>query len=165
MWSEAWPSRELSNAKRALDSTRTLVEQPTGEQPDEVTRALSRYLTVRACGYLETVVDQCCGALLSSKSAPRAAAFGQSWLGTGRNPSPGKLCDLVGRFDRSWADDLRRLLEENDERLRRELSFMVDRRNKIAHGASEGLTSRRALNLVDCANEVASWFIATFDPR
>jgi len=55
-------------------------------------------------------------------------------------------------------------LEADDQRLRRELAFLVDRRNKIAHGLNEGIGTVKALALKDVASEAADWFIARFNP-
>lgn len=165
MWSGAWPSLAISNFDTALTGAEILVVSPPSGQPDEVTRALTRYLVVRTCGFLETVVDECCIAFIGSKSSPAVAAYGASWLGRGANPTPGRLVGLVGRFDGAWATELQSLFDADDERLKREVAFLVDRRNKIAHGQGEGISGRRALDLAASAREVTDWFIRRLDPR
>jgi hypothetical protein len=55
-------------------------------------------------------------------------------------------------------------LDANDERLARELAFLVDCRNKIAHGLNEGIGSQKALALKDVAVEIADWFVLRFNP-
>jgi len=70
----------------------------------------------------------------------------------------------VGRFDSSWARELASLLDANDQTVRREVHFMVDRRNRIAHGHNECLTARRALALIDSAHVLADWFILRMNP-
>lgn len=165
MWSTAWPSLQIAQLDKSLSGVEGLVKSPAADLPDEVAAALARFLVVRSCGYLEQVVEECCRALITSKSAPSVAAYGHSWLGRGANPSPDKLVTLVRRFDPSWAIELDALLDEQDQRLRRELALLVDRRNKIAHGQSEGIGTRKALDLLDVAREVADWFILRLDPR
>jgi RiboL-PSP-HEPN len=165
LWNDAWPSGEIATLKKSLDEIVSLVRAPARDQPDEVTRALARFLVVRTCGYLEQVVEECCRAYLHSKSAPAVASFGRSWLGRGSNPTPDRLEALTRRFDAQWATELRELLERDDQLLSRELALLVDRRNKIAHGLSEGLGARKALDLVDSASVVASWFVHRLDPR
>jgi hypothetical protein len=81
------------------------------------------------------------------------------------NPSPERLIELVRRFDGSWSTELQERLELEDQRIARELKFLVDRRNKIAHGLSEGLGARKALDLAKIAREVADWFVLRLDPR
>jgi hypothetical protein len=142
-----------------------LVDRPPPVQPDEVSQALARFLVIRTCGYLEQVVDQCCIAFVTSKSPPRVTSFGTSWLGRGANPSPERLVGLVRRFDTEWATELQGRFDVDDQRLSREVSFLVDRRNKIAHGVSEGIGARKALDLVSVTREVADWFILRLDPR
>lgn len=164
-WTGAWPSQDIANLERSIRDVAQLVQHPAPDQSDDVTRALVRFLVVRTCGYLEQVVEQCCIALLRSKAAPRVSSYGESWLGRGANPTPGNLVALVRRFDLGWSDELNDLFTENDEMLKREVGLLVDRRNKIAHGLGEGMRARKALELLDSAEVVATWFITTFDPR
>jgi hypothetical protein len=72
---------------------------------------------------------------------------------------------LIRRFDGAWADELDQVLSEDDERLGRELDFLVDRRNKIAHGLNEGIGVRKALDLVEPAVTIGDWFVNKMDPR
>jgi len=164
-WTGAWPSLDLINLGDSLERVEKLVERLPTTQPDEVTRALSRFLVVRACGYLEQVAEECCRAYVRSHATPQVSSYGSSWLGRGANPTPENLTRLVRRFDASWADAIEALLRSNGDLLWGELSFLVDRRNKIAHGLSEGITGRKALELAAYAKEVADWFIVRFDPR
>ena len=164
MWTGVWPSQEIQNLGRALDESENLVRNPSANQPDEVTRALTRFLIVRTCGYLEQVVDCSCRAFLISKSAPQVASFGSSHLGKGANPTPDRLAALLTRFSREWAELFKSFVAEDDEFRSRELAFLVDRRNKIAHGASEGIGAAKALALVPVAREVADWFCTVLDP-
>ena len=102
---------------------------------------------------------------MSSKSSPRVARYGVSWLGRGANPGPGNLVSLVQRFDPVFAEELSEFFGHDDELLKRDVAFLVDARNKIAHGRSESVRARRALDLSTSVHHVAEWFIQTFDPR
>lgn len=164
-WNEAWPHLTITNLTRSLTSLEKVVASNDASRSDEVSAALARFLVVRTCGYLEQVVEECCKAYLKSKSCPRSSSFGSSWFGVGRNPSSVKLIDLTKRFDATWADQLETMLKADDEKLQRELAFLVDRRNVISHGLNEGIGTRKALSLVAPAKEIANWFIKTFDPR
>ena len=165
MWDEAWPSLPIQNLEKSLDSLVLLVRDHDPSD-DEIMAQLARFLVVRISGYLEQVIEECCKAYLKSKSSPEAASFGESWLGRGRNPRPGALREFVKKFDnQNWIDDLEALLNENDEDIHRQLAFLVASRNKIAHGESESVTVRKALDLVDPAKRTAEWFISTLDPR
>ncbi|MCQ3812155.1 MAG: hypothetical protein KTV68_16555 [Acidimicrobiia bacterium] len=130
----------------------------------DVTKELARFLVVRSCGFLEQVSIECCKMYLSAKSDPRSSSFGVSWLDRSVNPTPGRLIELMRRFDDVWADELSDLLNENDEYLKREFEFLVDRRNRIAHGLSEGITIRKAIVLYDAVQEISEWFVAQFKP-
>ena len=165
MWSGAWPSLPITNLKSSLNDVRGLVATPAHGQNDDVTRALSSLLVVRASGYLEQVVIECFRAYTNSKSISRVAAFAVSWISYGQNPTPGKLEDLIRKMDGDWAHELSGLFDDDDQRLRREISLLVDKRNKIAHGQQEGISARKALSLADDAVDVADWFVDRFDPR
>ncbi len=150
---------------RSLEALELLVRSANADRGDDVNSALARFLVIRTCGCIEQVVEECSKAYLKSKSDTRSASFGSSWFGRGRNPSRDALVSLARRFDPKWGDELEDLLNANDELLGRELAFLVDRRNKIAHGLNEGTGVRKALDLVSTANEIANWFIVTMDPR
>lgn len=72
---------------------------------------------------------------------------------------------LVGRFDAQWAEDLEKLLNDNDEYLKRETALLVDRRNKISHGLNQNVGKRKSLDLITNVITVTDWFINRFDPR
>lgn len=165
MWSTSWPSIQMVNLRRELDRAEGLVRNPPRDQDDEVTRALTRFLTVRMCGYLEAVVDECVKSFIESKASPRVVSFATSSLNRGRNPSPSALLETVRKFDSNWADDLECFLNEQDELLKRELSFLVNKRNRIAHGQPDSVTSSKALDLLVQVKRLSQWFIERFDPR
>jgi hypothetical protein len=158
-----WPPREVTALRRKLDELVGIVRAPLSES-QEVRDWLARVLVVRSCGYLEQTVLEACRGFVHAKSGGPVRAFGHSWLEFGRNPKPDELVTLVARFDTTWAGDLLDVLEADDQRLHREVSFLVDRRNKIAHGLNEGVGTVRALQLSDVACEVSDWFLARFDP-
>ncbi len=165
MWHYAWPSIELTNLERSLTRLVEVANDSTPERGDEVNGAIARFLVIRTCGYVEQVVEICCKSYIESKTDPRTRSFGLSWFGRGNNPTPARLVELVHRFDIEWSAQLEDLLKQEDELLWRELTFLVSRRNRIAHGLSEGVGTRKALDLVEHARRVSDWFIATFDPR
>lgn len=155
----------VTNLERSLIEVHALVAEPQRGQSDEVTRALSRFLVVRTCGFLEQVTAECLIGYIKSKSELRVASYGCSWLGRGSNPSPGNLVDLVSRFDGQWSEELTALFDADDQRLRRGVASLVGTRNKIAHGLGENVNARKALDFVELTTEVSDWFIRRFDPR
>ncbi len=159
-----WPPREVTDLSRKLEELAELVRRPHDEASQEVRDWLARVLVVRSCGFLEQTVLEVCRAYLRGRSSGPVGAFGRSWLERGRNPNPDALVALVGRFDATWAGDLEEVLQADDERLHREVAFLVDRRNKIAHGLNEGVSTVKALALLDVVGEVSDWFIARFNP-
>ena len=161
---ESWPNLTLQNYRRAFEAHRLLVAKPTPEQTDDVGMALARFLVVRACGYIEAVAEECVTSYTLSRSSPQVARYCRSWLGKGRNPSPGNLYDLASKFDQSWVGELKELFAADDSLVKRELESLIDRRNKIAHGAGENVTARKALDFSDIAIRVSDWLVARFDP-
>lgn len=141
------------------------VPHPYPEAPHEVRDWLARLLVVRSRGYLEQTVLEELRGYVHRRSGGPGRAFGRSWLERGRNPSPEALTTRVRRFDAEWSSHLIELLEEHDQRIRREVAFRVDRRNKIAHGLNENVGAVKALQLLEVARDLADWFIGRFNPQ
>lgn len=165
MWSGSWPSQRLQRFRTNLHAVRNLVDHPNSHQSDEVGQALARFLVIRACGYLEKISKESALAYVESKASPNVANFARSWFSKGRSPSPSSLVELVSKFDSQWSIELCARLKDDDEYLWRQISFLVELRNKIAHGESEGVGATRALDLVKSVEVVADWFLTKFDPR
>jgi hypothetical protein len=163
MGSRRWPPWAIKSLEQGLDRLATAVQSNPKRDIDEQIW-LTRFLVIRACGYLEQVVHECVTGYLQLRGGGPAQAFSLSWLNKSRNPSPTNLLEIVGRFDESWRHDLDMLLNADGNHLNNELSMLVARRNQIAHGLNEGLGSQKALELVDTAKAVADWFIRQFDP-
>lgn len=162
---QVWPPLAITTSSEKLDDLTTLVEERRRQaDSDGVPEWLARLLVVRSCGYLEQVVSEVARVYIGARSAGYVKSFARSSVPEGRNPGPAYLLEWVGRFDANLALDLGAMLEADDQRLHRELAFLVDRRNKIAHGSSEGITVRKALDLKTVACEVADWFILRFNP-
>ena len=162
---DAWPSLTLLHLRQAFERDVALVRRPSRDSGDDEHAALARFLVVRACGYLEQVSEESRKAYIASKSSRQVGAFGISWFGRGVNPTPPNLVSLVQRFDSGWADDLQAIFDADDGVVSREIYFLVDRRNKIAHGLSENTGAAKALSLAEHSQTVAQWFLARFDPR
>lgn len=163
MTTEIWPPWNVTSLERQLDSLAAAVRTP-GDRPDEEQIWLTRFLVVRACGYLEQAVHEVVIGHLRSRSAGMIRSFSVSWMSRSRNPSPENLLEVVGRFDTSMQHELEQKLNADDGMVRRELSLLVHRRHHIAHGENEGLGSRKALDLVDLAKDLADWFILALRP-
>lgn len=160
-----WPPIAVLSSQESVDELATLVEQ-VSQRGDAHREAgwLARLLVVRSCGYLEQVVTSVSSEAIAARAGGVVRTFAHSWLPSSRNPAPEYLVQWVGRFDATWANELEEILDDGDEELRRELSLLVDRRNRIAHGLNEGITVRKALDLKQTAASVADWFLVRFDP-
>jgi hypothetical protein len=131
----------------------------------EVASWLARLLVVRSCGYIEQAATETVTNYTREKSYGLVRTFSLGALNRPiQNPRPTILEEFVGRFDEGLRQDLAVLLDADDQILRRELDFLVDRRNKIAHGLNESVGVAKALRLKDVACEIADWFILRFRP-
>jgi hypothetical protein len=160
-----WPPTSVLSLKQSLDELEEVVKEVNSEGDNRGEASwLARLLVVRSCGYLEQVVLQTGLALIHKSSAGSVRNFSQSWYPTHRNPSPEKIVDWVGRFNPEWSVELQEILDAEDEIIQRELSLLVDRRNRIAHGLPEGIGVRKALDLKGTAITIADWFLLRFNP-
>jgi len=162
--SSNWPPYLVVRLRADLEQLTEAVASRPRTRSDDEHIWLTRFLLVRTCGYLEQVTYETARGYVQEKSGGLVRMFAMSWLGKSRNPTPDNLCELVGRFDLRLRDDLDCMLEADDQRLRRELGLLVDRRNKIAHGLNEGITASKAISLKTDVETVSDWFIANLRP-
>jgi hypothetical protein len=85
-----------------------------------------------------------------------------SWLDRTPNLSSDALLYLVGRFNRSAADDLGEFLaiEERGS----SLNALIGIRNDVAHGRNQGLSRMQAWQYLEVVELVIEWFLDKFDP-
>lgn len=133
-------------------------------QPDAVSRALARYLTVRAVGYIEAVRDDLADLYAATTGHPRLHRRVTFHLRTGQGVSPEQLLTFVGSFDRTWRESLESFLDADDQVLRNKLGAMVHARKQIAHGDGEQVTTSRALGWADAAQAIGRYLTSLFDP-
>jgi hypothetical protein len=161
---ERWPPLQVTTLEAKLRELINLIGCDRDELTDDARSWLGRLLVIRSCGYLEQTVIEVQRAYVSVKSGGLVKTFALSWLERANSPSPDRLCEGVGRFDARLRAELEVFFEADDQRLYRELCFLVDRRNKIAHGLNEGISPTRALALASIAIEIADWFILRMRP-
>jgi len=161
---ERWPPLMVSTLETKLDELIALVGKDSDELPEEARAWLARLLVVRACGYIEQTALEAQRAHVVAKSGGRVRSFALSWLDKSSNPSPERLAEGLGRFDGGLRDEFNSFLDDDDQRLYRELHFLLDRRNKIAHGLNEGITPTRALALARISKEIADWLVLRLRP-
>jgi hypothetical protein len=154
--------------RQALDDVSRLVAHPEYDLDKnlEAHQALCRFLVIRSCGYLETSTIEICRAYVQAKSGGPVQSFAHSWLvRSGANPTIDYLGKFIERFDPALANEFKQFVAEDDSRIQRDIDFLVSRRNRIAHGESEGINRTRAIQLKEVSCEVADWFILRFNPN
>lgn len=164
-WAGAWPSHLLASSRARLVELQTEVDALEADVGIGVEQAMARFLVVRACGHVEFSFEEAFSSYAEAKSIPSVGGFVRSQFFRGSNPSPRRLSDVLRRLDPSRADRLDQLLDADDQRVRREVGLLVARRNKIAHGQSETVRRRQALDLADVALELSDWLVSELDPR
>ena len=169
-----WPPWAVTTLKSQLDllaaslsELEALGKEHKHVEPemDRARNWLARLLVVRSCGYLEQTVAEVARAYVDGRSGGLVRSFARTWLERSRNPTPETLEQLVGRFDAALSEDLSSVLDANDQLLRRELAFLVNARNRIAHGLNEGVGPQKAVSLMAVASGTADWFILRFNPN
>lgn len=163
-WDSSWPTLEMQASRQRLEDLRRLVMEAPAEPPD-VGAQLARFLVVRSTGYIEVTFETCIKHFAEAKSHPAIARHVAAGLFRGRNPRPDVLVERIKTLSETWAAELLAYLAEEDDRVKRELEFMVDRRNKIAHGQSESVNRRKAVDLADIALDLGEWLTLLIDPR
>lgn len=159
-----WPPLAVSSLTHNLHTLRDVVVDEERALEPEVRAWLARLLVVRAAGYIEQAVMECCRAHVKSRGGGWVQSFAHSWLERSKNPNSDNLIELVGRFDQTASDELDQLFRADDEALYRDLASMVDKRNKIAHGLNEGIGPERAVDLARTAETIVDWFVMKFNP-
>ncbi|WP_353963218.1 HEPN domain-containing protein [Streptomyces sp. NBC_00338] len=161
----SWPPRNVVSLRQTIEPLAVWIKDPPSERTDDEKIWLVRFFVVRTCGYLEQVVFECARAYIDGKSGGPVRVFSQSWITRTKNPSPDNILSLAGRFGGDFEVRLKDLLDADDQRLRRELSLLINRRHQIAHGLNEGLTGSKAIVLYECALEIADWFVENLNPN
>lgn len=157
----SWPPYQVERLRVALEDLGKTVEQT---KDSDILQWLTRMLVVRSSGFVEQTSREVFWGYIDERSGGLVKAFGHSWLDRSRNPSPENLLAMIGRFDHALKIEFEELLEFDDQRLRRELAYLVDRRNHIAHGLSESINRDKALALKGVALEVSEWLVLKFNP-
>ena len=96
------------------------------------------------------------------RSSGEALRFGLSWIERPPNPRADEIIKLVSRFDSKWAQELEILLSEDERRTR--VNSLLGIRNDIAHGKSQGVSKRQALEYYDLVVEIIDWVLDRFEP-
>lgn len=162
-----WPPETVRLAERQLDELEAVVRHPPLGTTDDVDGVLARFLVIRACGYLEQTLDLVLRAYIEAHANARVAAYTAAVRARSRgsNPNPNNVSEILRSLDPTWGTEFTLMLNEDSQRMRTELTFMVESRNKIAHGVSETIGRRRALDLVGVSKSIADWIILQLDPR
>lgn len=159
-----WPTWELLDSRVKLCEVRDSLKDLPDAVPDEIATYLSRFLVVRACGHMEFSLDTAISTVVKMRASPDVHNYIRLGLFKGRNPRPTRLIEAVTGFSQQWGAALKDKLDEDDGLLRREIEFLVDRRNKIAHGESEGIGRIKALALCEHALAVGDEIVRIMDP-
>lgn len=160
-----WPPQNVKSLEQQLNSLAEAVRHPPSTRTDEERVWLTRFLLLRAVGYLEQVVVECFREHVHHRSYGTVRSFSISYLSRSQNPSVENLLTVLGRLDPNLRDEFEEWMDEDDQLLRRDLSAAVSRRHQIAHGLNEGIGQQRALEHVSSLTSIADWFIRKLNPH
>jgi hypothetical protein len=160
---QQWPPISVPVLERELDRLADAVMAGDERELNEQ-MWLSRFLVVRACGYLEQCVHLIVTEHVQVNSWGTVRSFAISWMPRSRTPSAENLMEVLGRLDAALQEEFETLLAHNDGELRQRLALLVGRRHQIAHGQNEGMGTQSALELYRAAKVISDWFVRRFAP-
>lgn len=152
--------RELEDKRRALNELIETVDnfKNSGKSDDAVENYLTRFLVLRACGYVEHVFRRSVCSYVEKKAGVGICELVENALFTrGLNPKRKKVKEILKSLDSELYDDFLELLGDGDD-----LDSLVESRNKIAHGCSDNCTKRRSIEQGKLAIEIGDWFLRNF---
>ena len=163
----AWPPKSLALLESGLIDLRDAVANDDRYSQLTVDERiwLTRFLVVRATGYLEQVFFDCTKEHLRAVSRGSAQAFALSFMERSQNPSPDNLKNTLRRLDVDLSAQLTEYLDERGKERRESLKALVNARHSAAHGLNESVQRERALEWTVLAFELADWLIRRLDPN
>lgn len=160
-----WPPERVRQLRESFNELRQLVRDDSKTLDAEIRGWLARLLIVRSAGFIEQTTIECARAHITRRSGGTVRSFAASYLERSKNPSFDNLASLIGRFDGCFEEDFGHFMETRGRTRKEDLAFLVDRRNRIAHGERESVGPKRALELADLAEEITDWFIKCLNPE
>ena len=157
--SNQWPNQRVTGLRQSLRNLKLRLDHAVEIEETAISEELARYLVIRSCGYLEQIAIICCQCYVLRHSNDQVSSYAISWIQRASGSIPEMLIKLMERLDTVWRLDLESFLKEKDEYRWTELKYLVDRRNRIAHGLNESVTPRKATELYEVSLDVADWFI------
>ena len=97
-------------------------------------------MTIWTCAYLEHTFRDRLLEYSSQRSDEATANYVRNQVRRVRNPSVGKMCEVLGHFDAAWKEQFR---DRAGEQMLDSITSIVQQRNRIAHGAETDVTVRQ----------------------
>lgn len=149
----------LDSRTRQIDSF--IIRLNAADIPEDIKAALARHGAVLLCGYVERSVEIIVLDRLSRRAHERVIQFVKSHFKRGTNYDCEAICQLLERFDTSWAKKYRKFIETNDA-VKEALTSVYTVRNSVAHGGDQSMGARRLADLyVLCKEAVEAMVAAT----
>lgn len=163
---------EIQNQKNSLTELQNTVNSFSSadvtneDQGDLIENAITRYLVVRSCGYIEYALRNSICYYLSQRTTPEVTNFIENKIFKGQNPKP----DFIERSLSFLPEKRSRFvsfisnvdLGDGKNFSEGDLKSLVSYRNKIAHGESENIAKRKSIDFANLAIAVGDWFISEF---
>ena len=112
----------------------------------------AKYLCVLCAGFIENALGELYVEYVGVRSAPPVANYAIASLRKIQNPKSQRFIEVAGAFDRTWAQDLKDYLEQ--ENRTDAIDSIMNNRHQIAHGKHSGVTIIQLRQWFDKALEV-----------
>lgn len=122
-------------------------------EDDELRAYLSKFLCVRASGFIESSFKNLIYDYIQGTSPQPIQKFVTNKLKTVTNLNYNKLISVVTSLNKDWANELENLI--NDEQ-RAALNSVVSNRNNIAHGENDSISYDLMKNYYRSIKEVVA---------
>lgn len=139
---------KLQQQEKKLDALFNLVQKV---DDDEEKALLSKFLCVRASGYIESSIRHLIGEFTDGTSPQQIQSYINKKTKYITNLNYEKLLELLDQFDNEWKESFTNQI--NDEQ-KAALNTVISNRNNIAHGENDGISYRLMTEYYERIKEV-----------
>ncbi|MCU0496992.1 MAG: HEPN domain-containing protein [Anaerolineae bacterium] len=107
-------------------------------EAEEIKAHWSRYLCVLVSGFVEFALIEIYTDYAIRRSTSKVANYVSQQLEGFQNPKMQKVLTLAGSFSAQWREEIEKA--SNFEQFKIALDYVIDKRNKIAHGELDNVT-------------------------
>ena len=121
----------LDQVSLILDRGAAMQRASASPEGDYIQAQIVRYCCLLTCAAIEQGLIDMASGYAGRIGDQRLERFVGETLSAGKNPSPTYILQILTRFDQSWSDAVRAVLDSVGEH---NINSIVSNRNRIAHG-------------------------------